>query len=241
MATTTTTTTVPAGFPAVVMQAMAQFTPFPAGAQAPIRLPPVSGYVTAETGGLGGQANVTLIVTPSPVPVDSPSLSSTAAGRELASFSTTSTASAAAAQGELAGDRSQSLASCQGASSPLTLGDGTKAASCPTVEGSAIDWDIGNWALQVLALDGSTPPIGEADHIDTLVAGGASGNAPTGGLPVGDTGGIASVVVPGSSSAGSADTAAIEWTVGADVFQVRSSDDPDSAFAVAAAMRPFPG
>ena len=229
----TTTTTEPVTFPAVIVEAMAQFTPLAAGARAPIRLPAVDGYVTAQTGGLGGQDNVTLIVTKSPMAVNSPTLSSAGAGRELASFSTTPTASPSNASGELARARSQSLASCEGPSTAMSLSGGVAATTCPTLEGAAINWTVGNWAVQVLTLDGTSPSTAEADHMVGLLTPAA--------LPQSDAGGIVSVVVPRNPSAGSADTAAFEWTLGSDVYQVRSSDDPDSAVAVAGAMRPYPG
>lgn len=220
-------------FPAVIVQAMAQFSPLPAGAEAPIHLPVVTGYVTAQTGGLGGQDNVTLVATSTPMPVNSPQLASANAGREIASFSTTPTASTANASTALSQARSQSIASCGGPSSPVTLSTGTPATTCPTLDGAAVNWSIGPWQVQVMTLDGTTPSTAEAGHVDALLH--------STGLPASDAGGIVSVVVPGKPSAGSADTAALEWTRGADVYQVRSSDDPDSAIAVAAAMRPYPG
>lgn len=228
----TTPSTDPASFPLVIVQAMAQFNPMPAGARAPIRLPAVSGYVTAQTGGLGGKNNVTLIVTSAPVPVNSPSLSSAGAGRELASFATTPTASQSNAAGELAQARSQSIATCGGPSSATSLSNGAAATTCPTLEGAAVNWTVGNWTVQVLSLDGTSPQMTEADHIAGLLS-------PT-TLPQSDAGGIVSIVVPGNPSAGSSTTAAFEWTVGTDVYEVRSTDDPDSAVAVAAAMRPYP-
>lgn len=227
----TTTTTATITFPAVIGQAMAQFDPLPAGARAPVRLPAVNGFVSAQTGGLGGQDNVTLIVTPTQLPVNSPALSS-GAGRELASFSTTPTASASNASGELARARSQSIAGCQGPSTAIVLAGGVAATTCPTIEGAAVNWTVGTWNVQVLTLDGTTPSTAEANHLAPVITAAS--------LPQSDAGGVLSVVVPGSPSAGSADTAALEWTVGADVYQVRSSDDPDSALAVAGAMRPYP-
>lgn len=228
----TTTSTDPPSFPSVVVQAMAQFDPLPAGARAPIRLPSVSGYITAQTGGLGGKDNVTLIVTPTPVPVNGPALSSAGAGKELASFATTPTASQSNAAGQLAQARSQSIAACGGPSSATSLSNGAAATTCPTLEGAAVNWTVGNWTVQVLSLDGTSPPMAEADHVAVLLS-------PT-ALPQSDSGGIVSIVVPGNPSAGSSTTAAFEWTVGTDVYEVRSSDDPDSAVAVAGAMRPYP-
>ena len=228
----TTTTTATPTFPAVIVQAMAQFEPLPAGAQAPIRLPAVSGYLTAETGGLGGQDNVTLVTTRSPTPVDSPALSPAGAGSELASFSTTPTTSASTAAGALSQARSQELASCQGTPASASLPGGGAATTCATLEGAAVDWTVGNWAVQVLTLSGSAPSMAEAGHVASQLA--------ADGLPPSDAGGIVSVVVPANASAGSSSTAALEWTVGADVYQVRSGDDPDGALAVAAAMRPYP-
>jgi len=232
-----TTTTAPAGFPSVIVQAMAEFSPLPAGARAPIRLPATTGDITAETAGLGGEANVTLIATTSPVTVDSPALAS-GAGTELASFSTTPTASESNATTEVSGDRSRSQASCQGTANATALSDGTAAGTCSTAQGEALDWMAGSWSVQVLALDGASPPMAEADHIESLI--GAAGPATTALPSSGGGGAILSVVVPGGASAGSADTAALEWSVDADVYLVRSSDDPDAALAVAAAMRPYP-
>ena len=236
-ASTTTTeagpsTTAPPSWPAIIVEAMAQFVPAPAGARAPIRLPAENGYITAQTGGLGGQDNVTLVVTAAPEPVNSPSLSNAGAGRELASFSTTPTASPSNASSQLANGRSQSIAACGGASTQIALPGGTPATTCPTFEGAAINWKVGSWTVQVLTLSGSTPSTAEAGHIAALFT--------TATEPASDAGGLLSVVVPANSSVGTSDTAALEWTVGADVYQVRSSDDPDAALAVAAAMRPYP-
>ena len=236
VSTTTTdappSTTAAPSWPAIVVQAMAQFVPPPAGARAPIRLPAENGYVTAQTGGLGGQANVTLVVTASPEPVNSTSRSSAVAGRALASFSTTPTASTANAASQLSNARSQSIAACGGPSTPAVLPGGVAATTCPTFEGAAVDWRVGSWTLQVLTLSGTTPSTSEAGRVAGLFSPAAE--------PASDAGGVLSVVVPANSSVGSSDTAALEWTVGADVYQVRSSDDPDAALAVAAAMRPYP-
>jgi hypothetical protein len=212
---------------------MAQFDPLPSGAEAPIRLPSASGYVTAQTGGLGGQDNVTLVATSQPLPVNSPALSSGGAGQELASFSTTPTASASNASAALAQAKSQSIDSCEGPSQPVTLPGGTAATSCPTLDGAALDWNVGAWVVQVVTLSGTAPSTEEAGQVASELT--------SAGLPVSVGGGIVSVVVPGSPSAGSADTAAVEWIAGSDVYEVRSSDDPSSALAVAAAMRPYPG
>ncbi len=232
--TTTATSVVPvtntATFPVVIVQAMAQFSPLPAGARAPVRLPSVQGYITAQTVGLAGEDNVTLIATSQPEPVNSPALSSANAGREVASFKTTPTASPSNAQANLAQQKSNAIVACGGPSSPLRLANGTAATTCPTLDGAAIDWSVGPWAVQVLTLDGTTPSTAEADHLVGEL----------GSLPASDVGGIVSVVVPGNPSAGTADTAALAWTVGADAYQVRSSDDPDSAVFVADAMRPYP-
>lgn len=225
-----TTTAAPA-FPSVVVQAMAQFVPLPAGALAPIRLPAVTGYLTAQTGGLGGQDNVTLVVTPQPVPVDSPGLQS-AQTKELASFATTPTTSAATAQAQLAQQESQAIAPCGGPSAPVTLSDGTTATSCPTLDGAAITWQHGSWKVQVVDLGGTAPPQDEANQVASTLAGT--------GLPASDGGGIVSVQVPSSASSGSSPTAGIQWSAGADNYQVRSTDDPVGAIEVAAAMRPYP-
>jgi hypothetical protein len=226
----TTLTTVPS-FPPVVVQAMAQFTPLPTGAEAPVRIPSVPGYLTAETGGLGGQDNVTLIATAEPVPVNSPSLSGAAAGREVASFATTPTASASTASAALTQGKNESIDSCQGPSQSVSLAGGEQATSCPTLDGAALTWSAGTWEVQVVTLDGTTPSTAEAGMVDAELSSSV--------LPAAT--GYVSVVVPGSPSAGSADTAALEWTGGADVYQVRSSEDPASAIAVAAAMDPYPG
>ena len=241
-ATTTTTveitTTTAAGFPSVIVQAMREFSSIPVGARAPATLPATAGFVTAETGGLGGQVNVTLIATTSPMAVGSPALTSSGAGRELASFSTTPTASTSNAATELAGDRARTQASCQGATAPLSLADGTAGSTCSTIQGEVVDWMLGSWAVQVLSLSGQSPPTDEANRLEAQVGRAAP---PTTELPASDAGGILSVVVPGTASAGSTDTAALEWTVGADLYQVRSGDDPGAALEVAAAMRPYPG
>ncbi|MHB8329921.1 MAG: hypothetical protein ACYDD6_09930 [Acidimicrobiales bacterium] len=220
-------------FPPLVVQAMAQFVPLPAGAEAPIRLPATSGYLTAQTGGLGGEANVTLIAATQSLPVNSPQLSSASAGREVASFSTTPTASGANASAALQQAKSQAIAACGGPSHPVTLADGTPATSCPTLDGAALDWVVAGWQVQVLTLSGTTPSTDEADHLSSVLR--------AGGLPAADGGGLVSVVVPGDASAGPSDTAALEWVAGPDVYQVRSSDDPTAAMAVATAMRPYPG
>lgn len=220
-------------FPALVVQAMGQFSPLPGGAEAPERLPSVPGYLTAQTGGLGGQDNVTLVSTTQPVAVNSPSLSSSGAGTEIASFSTTPTASTANASAALAQSKNQSIDACAGPSQTVTVAGGITAASCPTVDGAALTWTLGSWTVQVVTLSGTAPSTAEAADVAGDVAGS--------GLPSGATGGMVSIVVPGSPSAGSADTAVLEWAVGSDVYQVRSSDNPPAAITLAAAMRPYPG
>jgi hypothetical protein len=226
-----TTSAPPPPFPSVVVQAMAQFSPLPSGAEAPIRLPQFSGFATAQTGGLGGQDNVTLIATPAPVPINSAQLNSSG-GTEIAAFSTTPTASVSNAQSALTQAKSQSIEACGGPSQPETLGGGTQATTCPTLDGAAIDWSYQGWQVQVLTLNGTNPSVDEANQVASALS--------ASGVPGGDGGGILSVQVPGSSSAGTSDTAALEWTVGPDVYQVRSSDSPVDAVQVAAAMRPFP-
>ena len=211
---------------------MAQFHPLPAGAEAPVRLPPEPGYLTAQTGGLGGQDNVTVVETTAPVPVNSSGLSSSQS-KELASFATTATASASNAQGQLVQQRSLAIASCGGASQPVTLADGTAATSCPTLDGAALTWQHAGWTVQVVTLDGQAPSTSEASQVESTL-----GGSP---LPAGGDGGFISVQVPASASAGSSTTAAIEWATGADDYQVRSSDDPVGAIEVASAMRPYPG
>jgi len=230
--TTAAPTTSPAPtFPSVVSQAMAQFVPLPAGAEAPIRLPQVSGYLTAETGGLGGQDNVTLIVTSSPVPVNSPTLTSSG-GTELAAFTNIATASDSNADSQLAQAKSQSIDSCGGASQALTLADGTAATSCPTLDGEAVNWTFDGWTVQVVTLSGSTPSVGEADQADSTLH--------SAGVPTSSGAGIVSVVVPANSSVGQSDTSALEWVLGPNVYQVHSSDNPVAAIDVAAQMRPYP-
>lgn len=229
--TTAPTTTVGPSFPAVVVQAMSQFQPLAAGAEAPLRLPQEPGYITAQTGGLGGQDNVTLVVTAQPVPVDSPQLS-TSQTTELASFATTATASASTAQGQLAQQRNLAIGSCGGAAQPLTLADGTAATTCPTLDGAAVTWQHDGWAVQVVTLSGQAPSTSEASQIES-----ALGTAP---LPA-SAGGFVSVQVPANASVGSSTTAAVEWAAGADDYQVRSTDDPVGALEVASAMRPYPG
>ena len=229
--TTAPTTTAAPAFPAVVVQAMAQFQPLPAGAEAPLRLPPVQGYLTAQTGGIGGQDNVTLVVTSQPVPVNSPNLSSSQT-RELASFATTPTSSESGAEAQLSQQKSLAIASCAGPSQAVSLTDGTQATSCPTLNGAALTWQHAGWAVQVVTLSGQAPPTSEASQIEATLAG-----AP---LPAGGTGGFVSVQVPANASVGPSTTAAVEWTTGADDYQVRSSDDPVGALEVASAMRPYP-
>ncbi|MHB1716199.1 MAG: hypothetical protein ACYCV5_02495 [Acidimicrobiales bacterium] len=220
-------------FPALVVQAMSQFNPLPAGAEAPERLPGVPGYLTAQTGGLGGQDNVTLIATTQPVAVNSPSLSTSAAGTEIASFSTTPTASTANASAALAQARSQSIDTCAGPSQTVSVAGGITATSCPTVDGAALTWNQGTWIVQVVTLSGTTPSSAEAASV--------AGDIASFGLPSGAADGMVGVVVPGNPSAGAADTAVLEWTKGADVYEVRSSDNPPAAITLAAAMRPYAG
>ncbi len=211
---------------------MAQFTPLPAGARAPVRLPAESGYFSAQTGGIGGQDNVTLVVASQAYPVNSPQLSASNS-REVASFATTPTSSSTSAQGGLTQDEKQSIDGCQGPSTSVTLTGGVPATTCPTVSGAAVNWRAGTWVVQVVTLGGSSPSTTEADHVAALLAAGS--------LPASDVGGMVSVVVPANSSTGTSDTADLEWTVGAALYQVRSSDDPDAAIAVAGAMTPYPG
>lgn len=211
---------------------MAQFVPLPAGAEAPVRLPPFPGYVTAQTGGLGGEANTTLIATPKPVPVNNPDLSSSG-GSELASFSTTPTASVSNAQSSLARQKSQSIAACGGASQTVSLSNGVQATTCPTLDGAAVNWLSGGWQFQVLTLSGTSPSVSEASQVAATIA--------ATGLPENAGGGIVTVEVPANPSVGTSDTAALAWTLGADYYQVRSTDNPTDAIDVAAAMRPYPG
>jgi hypothetical protein len=210
---------------------MAQFDPLPADAEAPIQLPAVHGYLTAQTGGLGGQANVTLITTAQPVPVNSPALSASQ-GTELASFSTTPTASASNAQSSLSQQRSQSIAACGGAPQPVAIGSGIQATSCPTLDGAAIDWQVDGWTIQVVTLSGTSPSQSEASSIQSALI--------SNGLPTNDGGGFVTVEVPANPSVGESDTAALEWVSGAGLYGVRSSDDPVGAIEVASAMRPYP-
>jgi hypothetical protein len=219
-------------FPAVIVQAMATFDPLPAGAEAPIRLPAEHGDISAQTGGIGGQDNVTLVVAPQPYPVNSPQLSASNS-RELASFATTPTSSPASARAALSRDEEQSIDACQGPTSPLTLSGGVGATTCPTVEGEAVGWRAGAWTVQVVTLGGSSPSTDEADDLAAELV--------PGSLPASDVGGMVSVVVPANPSVGRSPTADIEWAVGADLYQVRTDDDPDGALAVAGAMRPYPG
>jgi hypothetical protein len=210
---------------------MSQFNPLPAGARAPLRLPSTSGYVTAQTGGLGGQDNVTLISTPTPVPVNSPQLSGSQ-GTELASFSITPTASVADARSSLTQSTGQSIDSCGGAAQPVTLSDGTAATTCPTLDGASVNWSFEEWKVQVVTLSGTSPSLTEASAVASELT--------SVGLPESDVGGFVSVVVPASASVGGADTAALEWTTGPDEYQVRSSDNPKAAIEVASAMVPYP-
>ncbi len=231
--TTTTTTTAPRPvFPSIVVEAMAQFVPRPAGAEAPIRLPPFTGYVTAQTGGLGGEANTTLIATPKPVAVNSPELSPSG-GSELASFSTTPTASVSNAQSSLARQKSQSIAACGGPSQTVSLSDGAQATTCPTLDGATVNWHSAGWQIQVLTLNGTNPSTAEASQIAQTIA--------ASGLPSSAGGGIVTVEVPANPSVGTLDTAALAWALGADFYQVRSTDNPTDAIDVAAAMRQYPG
>jgi hypothetical protein len=227
-----TTTTTAAPFPSLIVQAMAQFNPVPPGAEAPGTLPSVSGYLTAQTGGLGGEDNVTLIATAQPIPVNSPALSSAGAGQEVASFSTTPTASATTATAALTQAKSQSIDGCQGGSQAVTLAGGTAATSCPTLDGAALNWDLGSWTVQVVNLSGTTPATTQADAVASALAGAH--------LP-GATAGLISVVVPSSPAAGTSDTADLEWTTGADLYDVRSTTSPNSAISLATAMRSYPG
>ncbi len=227
----TTTTTPKPLFPSIVVEAMAQFVPLPAGAEAPARLPPFTGYVTAQTGGLGGEANTTLIATPRPVAVNSPELSSSG-GSELASFSTTPTASVSNAQSSLARQKSQSIAACGGPSQTVSLSNGVQATTCPSLDGATVNWLSAGWQFQVLTLDGTNPSTAEASQIARTIA--------ASGLPSSAGGGIVTVEVPANASVGTLDTAALAWTLGADFFQVRSTDNPTDAIEVAAAMRPYP-
>jgi hypothetical protein len=210
---------------------MEQFSPLPAGAEAPIRVPQYAGYLTAQTGGLGGQDNVTLIATPSPVPVNSSGLTSSG-GTELASFSTTPTASSSNATSSLSQANSQNIDSCGGASQSQELSGGTQAMSCATVDGDALNWTFEGWQVQVLTLSGTTPPTDEANRVASALS--------SSGVPASDGAGFITVQVPANSSVGTSDTAAVEWVVGSDVYQVRSSDNPIAAIQTAAAMRPYP-
>ncbi|MHB8439247.1 MAG: hypothetical protein ACYDD4_08810 [Acidimicrobiales bacterium] len=235
VASSTVPTTPAVKFPAVVVQAMAEFGTLPAGAEAPGSVPSVTGtgFVTAQTSGLAGVDNVTLIDAPTPTTVDSPALSATGAGRELGSYSTTATSSPAAAGAAIAQARGEAVLDCAGSTTSVVVpGLSSAATGCPTIEGEAIDVTVGTWTIQVLTLNGSSPSTAEASALaEKLTAS---------GFPGPSVAGLVSVVVPANASAGNADTANIEWIEGADLYQVRSSDDPSAALDIALAMRPYP-
>lgn len=185
--------------------------------------------MTAQAGGLAGVDTVTLYAPGT----TSGGRGGTAGGlRELASFTTTATASPAASAAAQRQAAERSIDACAGGSRPLRLADGTTATTCPTVDGAAVDWAHAGWTVQVVTLDGTTPATGAATLVDDLLR--------SGGLPPGASGGFVSVVVPGNPSAGTADTADVQWSSGADEYTVRTQDDPSAALAVAAAMRPYP-
>jgi hypothetical protein len=212
------TTTVPR-FPSVINSAMQSFRPAPAGLVAPDQLPTTTGAVSAEATGLGGTYTVTLVATPSALPVNDPAISG-GPGSDLGSFSTTPASSAANAQGLVTSDAQQDLAACTSTPSMVPLGAGFVGKSCATIQGSAIDFTHGPWQIQV---QGSTS---DAQAIATWVH--------QYGLPTASTGLI--LAVTGSSA-----SEAIEWANGPDAYQVRSANGDVAGLALADSLRPWPG
>lgn len=212
---------------------MAQFSPLPEGAEAPIRLPVTPGPVSAQASGLGGSDTVSLFVG---VGSSGPGIvggeQSSGGSQELASFTTTATTSDAAAGSAMTSARQRAIDGCTGSSQPITLSDGTTATTCPTVDGAAINWRFDGWSVQVVTLGGGSP--------SSLAASTVDGDLRSDGLPAGDGPGFVSVVVPANASVGDAQTAEVAWRAGADDYDVRSQDDPAAALAIAAAMRPYP-
>jgi hypothetical protein len=210
----------------VVVAAMRQFVPLPAGAEAPDVLPVPERSVTAQASGLGGVDTVTLSTTPTS------GGGSTGAIVELASFTTTATASPADAASALATERSRSVDGCAGPVRAAVVPGTSGATTCPTVDGDALTWHMAGWTVQVVDLAGS--------HSPTALAAAVAAVLRHDGLPSTTTPGFVSVVTPSNPSVGTATTADLAWRVGASLHEVRSQDDPDAAIAVAAAMVPYP-
>jgi hypothetical protein len=235
-ATTTTAPTQPSPshFPSVVNEAMEALQPPPAGMEAPVKLPAAPAAISAEaTKGLDGSYSVTLVATPTPLPVNSPQLAPAAAkpSSELGTFSTTPVASVAAAASYLASTAREDLATCAGQKTPLSLA-GTMATTCATAQGPAVNWTIGVWKVQVLDDGGASAPV----EVASAVASYLRSNA----LPPAAEG-LVSVAVPGSPDAGMSTTSIVVWYTARDVYQVSAPGDALAALRLASSMRPWPG
>jgi hypothetical protein len=224
----------PSHFPAVVNEAMEALQPPPAGMEAPVKLPAVPAAISAEaTKGLDGSYSVTLVATPTPLPVNSPQLAPAAAkpSSELGTFSTTPVASVAAAASYLASTAREDLATCAGQKTPLSLA-GTMATTCATAEGPAVNWAIGAWKVQVLDDGGTSVPAEVASAVASYLRSNALPSAAEG---------LVSVAVPGSPAAGMSTTSVVVWYTARDVYQVSAPGDALAALRLASSMRPWPG
>ena len=222
-ASPTTVTTTPevqtTAFPAVVNAAMQTFAPEP-GLEAPASLPPTENAVSAQTTDLGGSDSVTLIATPIALPVNDPSLSYSPS-TNLGTFTSSPTADVAAANRFMTTDATNTLASCAGAAIPTRV-LGLSATECSTLQGSAVNWTVGNWRIQVLSAGTTAAPTAEATEVQQWIA--------ANDLPVASAG-IFSAVAPASS--------ALAWTNGKGVYQTRSTQSVAAAAQLATAMRPW--
>lgn len=190
------------------------------GLEAPISIPSAPAAVSAQTTDLGGSDSVTLVATPTALPVNDPSLSYQPS-TDLGTFTSTVTATEEAATRFLASAEASTLATCSGPSKPTTVG-GFTARSCPTAQGEAITWSDGAWKVQVLAFGGSAAPTSQAAEVESWI-----GAHP---LPAASAG-LLSAVTPRASS--------LVWEQGSAVYQTRSAQSLTAAASLAASMRPW--
>lgn len=212
---------------------MRTFVPRPAGLEAPEALPRSATAVSAEATGLGGTDSVQLIATPTAEPVNSPGLAKAAANpaSDLGSFSTTAAGSASVAASHVAAQADDLVASCNGKSSELAVGP-VQAVSCPSAQGQLVNFNYGNWLVQVQDFGGDQPPQDAATTVASWLR--ANGLPPAGK-------GLVLLSVPAGAQEGSTTTCQLLWSQGEDDYQVNGRGSIVAALRLAADLRPWPG
>jgi len=201
--------------------------------EAPASLPSTSAAISAEaTKGLDGSYSVTLIATPTPLPVNSPDLGSAAAkaSSQLGTFSTTPVSSTSAAASYVKSTAGEDLAACTGPKSSEDLA-GTTVTSCDSAEGPALSWTAGAWQVQLVDEGGTAPPSAAASSVAAWLASHTLPSTPEG---------LVSVSVPGSPAAGPSVTSVVVWYSNRDVYQVSAPGNELTALRLAASMKPWP-